>query len=112
MKIHNGEKSIKCNQCDFVSYQAGDLRKHLEAHCREKLNKYSQCECEYASSDLSALRTHVKSHFREKSDKCSQFDYSSFRRDKLKTHLKTGGEEKLNKYTKPSNLIFRKSLEF
>ena len=29
LKIHSGEKSNKCNQCDYASSQAGSLRKHL-----------------------------------------------------------------------------------
>ena len=37
--IYEGEKSNKCNQCDFVSFQAGNLRRHLKTHSGEKLIK-------------------------------------------------------------------------
>ena len=30
LKTHSGEKSNKCNQCDFTSSEAGNLRKHLK----------------------------------------------------------------------------------
>ena len=30
------ENSNKCNQCDFASIQAGDLRRHLKTHSGEK----------------------------------------------------------------------------
>ena len=36
--MHSGEKSSKCNQCDFVSSQASDLRRRLKTHsggCRQ-----------------------------------------------------------------------------
>ena len=29
---HSGERSDKCNLCDFASSQAGDLRRHLKIH--------------------------------------------------------------------------------
>ena len=34
-----GEKSNKCNQCDYASSQAGNLRAHLKTHNWEKSNK-------------------------------------------------------------------------
>ena len=36
LKIHSGEKSNKCKQCDFASFRAGDLRRHLTKHGGEK----------------------------------------------------------------------------
>ena len=36
--IDNVTKSNKCNQCDFASSQAGDLRRHLKTHGGEKSN--------------------------------------------------------------------------
>ena len=30
LKTHSGEKSIKCNRCDYASSQAGTWRKHLK----------------------------------------------------------------------------------
>ena len=53
-----GEKSNKCNQCDYASSQAGHLRKHLKIHSGEKSNKCNQCN--YASYNASALRTQLK----------------------------------------------------
>ena len=32
-------KSHKCNQCNYASSRAGDLRRHLKTHGGEKLNK-------------------------------------------------------------------------
>ena len=34
-ETHSGEKSNNCNQCDYASYQADNLRGHLKMHeCR------------------------------------------------------------------------------
>ena len=30
--MHSGEKSSKCNQCDFASSQASNLRRHFKTH--------------------------------------------------------------------------------
>ena len=34
--MHSGEKSNKCNQCDYSSSRAGHLRRHLKMHSGEK----------------------------------------------------------------------------
>ena len=73
--IYEGEKSNKCNQCDFVSFQAGNLRRHLKTHSGEKLNKCNKCD--YASSRVGDLRKHLKTHSGEKSNKCSQCEFVS-----------------------------------
>ena len=68
LKTHSGEKSYKCNQCDFASIEAHNLRNHLKAHSGEKSNKCNQCE--FASSQAGNLKTHLKTHS-EKSNKCN-----------------------------------------
>ena len=80
-------KVKKCNQCDFASSRAGNLRTHLKTHSWEKPNKYNQCD--YASSQASNLRTHLKTHSGEKSNKCNQCDFASALACYLRTHLKT-----------------------
>ena len=60
MKTHIGEKSNKCNQCEYASSHADSLRTHLKTHSGEKLWKCSQCD--FASSYSHHLRLHLKSH--------------------------------------------------
>ena len=62
---NEGEKSNKCNQCDYSSSQAGNLRAHLRTHSGEKSNKCNQCN--YTSFRAGDLRTHLKTHSGEKS---------------------------------------------
>ena len=40
----NVTKSNKCNQCDFASPKAGDLRRHFKIHAGEKSKKCNQCD--------------------------------------------------------------------
>ena len=59
-EINSGEKSKKCNQCDYASSDASNLRAHLKMHSGEKPNKCNQCD--YASAHAGHLRRHLKMH--------------------------------------------------
>ena len=75
-----GEKTYKCNQCDYAYSTKSSLRRHLKTHSGEKPNKCNQCN--YASSQAGTLRAHLKTHSGEKLNK--------------QRHLKTHGGEKQN----------------
>ena len=74
LKIHSGERSNKCSQCDFASTQAGHLTRHLKTHSGKKSYKCNQCDL--ASSNAHQLRTHLKIHSGERK-KCNQCNYPS-----------------------------------
>ena len=63
-KTDNVIKSHKCNQCEYASTHAGNLRQHLKTHSGEKLNKCNQCD--FATSQAGHLRQHLKTHSEEK----------------------------------------------
>ena len=48
-----GEKLNKCNQFNFASHQAGNLRRHLKIHGGEKSNKCTYCD--FACTDPSSF---------------------------------------------------------
>ena len=56
--------SNRCNQCDYASSRAGNLRTHLKMHSGEKSNKCNQCD--FTSSYARTLRKHLKTHSGEK----------------------------------------------
>ena len=68
-----GEKSNKCNQCDYASSRADSLRSHLKKNIGEKSNKWNLCG--YATVYVSNLRDHLKIHNGEKSNKCNQCEH-------------------------------------
>ena len=82
----NGEKSNKCNQCDYATSQASTLKKHLKTHSGDKSNKCNQCD--FASSRADTFRTHLKTHTRQKLNKCNQCDFASIQSSNLRAHLK------------------------
>ena len=90
LKTHSGEKSNKCNQCEFVSLQASDLKRHLKTHNQDKTKRCKQFNI--ASSQSSNLRTHTKAHLKtqvvETPNKSSHFDYSFSQEGNLRRHLK------------------------
>ena len=59
-EANSGEKSNKCNQCDYASSDPSSLRKHLKRHSGEKSNKCNHCD--YTSCYASSLKTHLKIH--------------------------------------------------
>ena len=80
-KVQNGEKGNTCNQCNYASSWAGNLRRHLITQSGEKTKNYT-------SSVAGNLRTHLKTHTEEKSNTCNQCDYISLYASALRTHLK------------------------
>ena len=57
MDICHGENSLyddrtahKCDQADYTSYQASNLRRHLKTHSGEKSNKCNQCDSVFSCS--------------------------------------------------------------
>ena len=84
---NEGVKSNKCNQCNYVSFWAGDLRTHLKMHSGEKPNKCDQCDC--ASSQAGSLMRHLKTHSGENPNKCNQCDFAPSYASALRTHFKT-----------------------
>ena len=110
MKTHSGEKSNKCNQCDYASSQASNLRRHLKTHSEEKPNKCN--ECELAFSQEGHLRTHLNTHSREKSNKCNQCNFASSQASNLRTHLKTHrNRKKTNQSINPLGFSNRRRLD-
>ena len=91
LKTDSGEKSKKCNQCEYACSGLINLRKYFKTHSGEKSNKCNQCD--YSSSRADALRRHLKMHSVEKPNKCNQCDYASLHASHLKRHLKTHSEK-------------------
>ena len=58
--MHSGEKSNKCNQCDYASTHAFTLRRHLKTHNGEKSNRCNQCD--FASPLAGNLSWHLITH--------------------------------------------------
>ena len=112
------EKAFKCNQCDFASVQAGNLRTHLKTHSGEKhtnainatLHLFRQTIwgdswkkrtnatiCNFASIHAGDLRKHLKTPSGEKSFKCNQCDFPSVQAGDFRKHVKTPLGEKAYK---------------
>ena len=83
--INSGEKSNLCNQCDYTSSHASNLRSHMKTHSGDKSKKCNQCN--YASSQASNLRTHLKTHGGDKSNIFNQCDYASSQVSNLRSHI-------------------------
>ena len=61
MNTHSQEKSYSCNQCNFASALAGNLRRCLKTHSGEKSFKFNQWDYEFVLAG--SFRRHLKTHF-------------------------------------------------
>ena len=86
LKMHSGEKSHQCKQCNFASAEKANLRRHLKMHSGDKSHQCKQCN--FASAEKANLRRHLKMHTGEKSNKCNQCNFRSYLAGNLKDHLK------------------------
>ena len=64
-------------------------------------------QCDFSSSRRDHLRTHLKTHRGAKSNKCNKCDYASSQADVLRTHLKTHRGEKSYKCNQCDNAFSR-----
>ena len=55
-----GERSNKCNRCEYASSVKGNLKIHLKTHTGGKTNKCKRCN--YACSQAGTLKRHLKMH--------------------------------------------------
>ena len=90
LKMHNEQKSNKCNQCSYAFSWAGHLRTHLKIHSGEKSHKCNQCD--YASSLAGNLRKRLKTHSMHCSSPLSNIKLDPFvfiisYQPKAKSHL-------------------------
>ena len=76
------EKSNKCNQCDYATSEASNLRIHFKTHTREKFKKF-----DFVSSHADNLRKHLKTRSGEKLNKCNQCDFASYQAETLRKRI-------------------------
>ena len=92
LKSHNGEKPKKVQPMWLGIFSGSQFEKTLDnTQHGEKQNKCNQCD--YASSQASNLRTHVKTHSGEKSNKCDQCDFACIWKqtvEKIQTNVRRG----------------------
>ena len=64
MKTHKGEKSHKCDQCDYACYQSGNLKKHMKTHNGEKSHKCARCDfaCNQAGWGKGTVAKYLEKH--------------------------------------------------
>ncbi len=84
MKIHNSKKTYKCNKCDFSTLSKGNLRRHLSTHGPGK-----QCTfCDKVIYHERSFERHLQKHTGDAGlHKCELCEFSTYRRDYLKTHV-------------------------
>ena len=73
--MHTGEKTFKCDQCNYTSAEAGKVKVHKRKHTGEKPPKCDQCS--YCSNEASKVKLHMQKQTGDKPFKCDQCNYSA-----------------------------------
>ena len=84
VSVHQGEKSFKCDICDYSCSQKSTM-----LHQFMKGKKPLKCEiCDYSCSQKNIMKTHVVSvHEGKKPFKCNICDHSFSKKQNLNTHV-------------------------
>ena len=89
--MHTGENPFKCDQCNYSSAYAGEVKLHKQRYTGEKPFKCDQCN--YSSTQAIHLKVHKRKHTGEKPFKCDQCNYT----------CTTAGSPKLHKLNHSSS---------
>ena len=90
MKSHNGENSLKCNICDFITEDDKKMKEHENnQHANEIMHEgkiiFTCDKCKFLCNKKEVLLTHLESH---DTFACTKCEFVSTTKKKLKTHLK------------------------
>jgi len=88
VRLHSGEKPLKCPHCDFSCIWPDGLKEHKISHPHTNLatKTYNCTECSKSFSRAGSLKIHFRIHSGERPHKCSYCDYSCIRASGLKQH--------------------------
>lgn len=84
MRVHSGEKSFKCMQCEYTCSWKVNLKEHTRVHTGEK--PYKCTLCSYSCSQNGNLKKHMVVHTGEKPFKCKLCSYSCAQKHTLNEH--------------------------
>ena len=84
MKIHTGDKSFHCHQCDKSFYNISILRVHQKTHAGARDHVCEYCNKAYYSRY--SLRMHMKIHAEDKPYPCDKCSKSFLTSAKLRSH--------------------------
>ena len=91
--LNDGEKSFRCNQCNYTCDRPGKLKSHMLVHSGEK--SFACTQCDYSANQTSHLKNHMMIHSGEKPFSSKQCHYSFTRSSHFKSHMLIHSGEKL-----------------
>ena len=86
-KLHSTSfaQNLSCSDCGYIATQANQMLRHKNMHKKEK--SYKCNDCDFASYDPFAVKKHSKTHYeRERKIECSQCDRMFFKTSHMRRH--------------------------
>ena len=85
-QVHDKSNHIKCDQCDFSTFQPCMLKKHMKSHDKSKTYKCPQCN--FTTHVKERLPPHIRSvHEKIRPHKCTECDNSFQAKSRLAVHM-------------------------
>ncbi|XP_052130269.1 zinc finger protein 157-like [Frankliniella occidentalis] len=91
-RVHGGQGSYKCNECQRCFKRKNDLAKHVKTHTGKRSYECDICHKRYSSQGN--LVTHVRTHTGEKPYECDFCNKHFAQKGDLAKHVRTHSGEK------------------
>ncbi|KAH3897149.1 hypothetical protein DPMN_021334, partial [Dreissena polymorpha] len=92
MRIHTGERQLKCEVCEYACYYHSDFKRHMRKHTGER--PYKCKVCGYAFKTIGNLTDHMRIHTKERSFMCEVCGYACNEIGNLTRHMRIHTEER------------------
>ena len=92
IKIHDPNKTFRCEKCEYSTNSSGNLKRHMITHGQRQSLKGLKCPaCFKFFINRDSFKKHMQIHDPDITFRCQQCEYSTNFKENLKKHMVTHG---------------------